>query len=173
MSAHMSARSSAGLLWFCIYINFQCEGPASRYIYPHTWVRRTPVSSSWAYMSFYISVYTYFHLSVSMSGHLCHFMATVHAARNGTHRMRPQATGSNILSGSMICPSVHLSIRTYVQSSVGILRFLYLYLIVLLLEMITITITITRVGSRVAMPLLPVGLSRDFMSISLSFWSSA
>ena len=41
------------------------------------------------------------------------------AARNFSQRMQPQSMGSNPLSGSMVCPSFHM----FVRSSVGLLRF--------------------------------------------------
>ena len=40
---------------FCIYINFQCGGPVLQCIYPHIGVWRTPVGSSWAYISVCVS----------------------------------------------------------------------------------------------------------------------
>ena len=56
-----------------------------------------PVGSSRAYMS------------VSLSGCSRRFLAIIRAARNFAQRMWPQATGSNPLSGSIICPSVRSS----------------------------------------------------------------
>ena len=46
-------------------------------------------------------------MSVSMSGHPRQFLAIIIAAHNCAQRMRPQATGSNSLSGIITCPSVH------------------------------------------------------------------
>ena len=97
-------------------------------LYPHTGVRRTPVGSSWAYMSVSLHICLVelicpsLCLSVYLS--LCpvvlvDFWRSKRAARNCAQRMRPQATGSNPLSGSIICPSV--------RSSAGLLQFLYLY----------------------------------------------
>ena len=104
---------------FCICINFQCRGPASRSIYPHSGVRRTPMGSSQAYMSVSMSLC----LSVSLSGHLCFILVIICASHNFVQRMQPQATGSNPLSGSIICPFVCPSVR----SSAGLLRYLYFY----------------------------------------------
>ena len=44
-------------------------------------------------------------ISVSLSGRLPHLLVIIHSSRNCAQRMRPQATGSNHLSGSIICPS--------------------------------------------------------------------
>ena len=49
------------------------------------------------------------YLSVSLSGHPRQFLEIIRAACNFTHSMQPQSTGSNPLSGSIICPSVHPS----------------------------------------------------------------
>ena len=68
-------------------------------LYPHTGVRRTPVGSSWAYMS------------VSLSGRPRRFLEIICVARNCAQRMRPQATSSNPLSDSIICPSVRPVVR--------------------------------------------------------------
>ena len=57
-------------------------------------------------------------LSVSLYGCPHQFLAIIHAARNCAQRMRPQATGSNSLSGSIICPSVRASVCPSVHSSV-------------------------------------------------------
>ena len=54
-------------------------------------------------MSLYISVYP----SVSM--YIC--LVVCVADRNCAQRMRPQATGSNTLSGSIICPSIYMFVR--------------------------------------------------------------
>ena len=51
------------------------------------------------------------YLSVSLYGHPRQFLAIICAARNFMQSMRPQATGSNPLSGSIICLSVYLSGR--------------------------------------------------------------
>ena len=56
------------------------------------------------------------------------FCRSKRAAHNYVQRMWPQAMGSNPLSGSIICPSVHPSIHPSIQSSAGLLRFLYLYI---------------------------------------------
>ena len=50
-------------------------------------------------------------LSVSLSGQPCHFLEIICVACNFAQCIQPQATGSNIPSGSIICPYVHLSIR--------------------------------------------------------------
>ena len=55
MSSHPYFQSFARLLrFFCI--NFQCGGPESQLIFPHTGVQRTPVGSSPAYMSVSLSL---------------------------------------------------------------------------------------------------------------------
>ena len=96
---------------FCICIHFQCGGQALRFIYPHTGVQRTPVGSIQDYMHFSL----YFCLSVSISGFRIVFWKSKCAAYNCTQCMRPQATGSNSRSGSIIClsvcPSVHMSVQ--------------------------------------------------------------
>ena len=59
---------------FCIYIDFECGGPALQSIYPHTGFQRTSVGSSQAYVS--VS------LSVSLSSCPCKVLAIIRAARN-------------------------------------------------------------------------------------------
>ena len=100
---------------FCIYINFQFGGPASQLIYPLTGVRSTPVWSSRSYISVSVSIY--------LAGCPRKFLEIIRAARNCVQRMRLQSMVSNPLSGSIICPSVHMSVR----SSAGLLHFFYLY----------------------------------------------
>ena len=46
-------------------------------------------------------------LSISISGHPCHFLVIVRVDCNCRQWLRMQATGSNTLSGSIICPSIH------------------------------------------------------------------
>ena len=53
----------------------------------------------------------YLYLSVHTSVRPCHFWAIIHVARNCAQCMRPQTTGSNPLSGSIICPSVRPVVR--------------------------------------------------------------
>ena len=68
-----------------------------------------------------LSVYLYVCISVYMSPCLVicvYFWWSKRLAHNYMQRMRPQATGSNTLSVSIICPSVHLYIRPSVRSSV-------------------------------------------------------
>ena len=67
------------------------------FIHPHTVVRRTPVRSS--------RVFMYVSLSPFLSGRLRRFLVIICAARNFAQRMRLQATVSNPLSVSIICPS--------------------------------------------------------------------
>ena len=62
---------------------------------------------SQAYMSVCLSVRLY----VSLYEHLCCFLTIIRGANNCANRMRTQATGSNPLSGSIICPSVRMSIH--------------------------------------------------------------
>ena len=86
---------------FCICINFQCGGPASWCVYPHTGVRRNLVGSS----QYSISV------RPSISMYICTFLRVAfrwsnNAACNCALRMRPKATFLNPLSGSKICPSI-------------------------------------------------------------------
>ena len=89
-----------------ICIDFQCGGPASQCIYPHTGVQRIPVGLIQAYTSFYISACLVVRIF---------FWWSKGAACNCAHRMRPQAMGSNPLSGSIICPSVRPSVRQYIR----------------------------------------------------------
>ena len=84
---------------FCMYIKFQCGGPALRCIYSHNGVRRTPVGSSPIYMY------------VSLSGRTRIFLAIICTARNCIHHMRTQDTGSNPLGGSIIYQSVFMIVR--------------------------------------------------------------
>ena len=112
-----SVRSSAVILQFLyICINFQCGGPASRCIYPHTGVQKTHVGSSRAYTSVCISVYSSVSLSICPVDHVT-FWRSKCAACNYVQRMRPQATESNTPSGSIICPSVHPSVCPSVRLS--------------------------------------------------------
>ena len=73
------------------------------------------MGSSQAYMSARLSVCLSVCLSLCLSVSLYNrprrFLAIIRAACNCAQRMRPQATGSNPLSGSIICPSVRLSGR--------------------------------------------------------------
>ena len=86
---------------FCIGTNFQFGDSESRCIYPHTGVQRTPVGSSKAYMSVC--------MSISLSGRPRRFLEIISTTRNCAKYIRKQATGSNPLSGSIICLSVCLS----------------------------------------------------------------
>ena len=97
------------------------------------------MGSSRSYVSMYLSLCLSVSLSLCLFGHPHRFLTKICAARNCVQRIRLQATGSNTLSGSIICPSLHPSVYYYA----GLLQFLHLYSIVLVLEMITITITIT------------------------------
>ena len=104
-------------------------------------------------------VYLYFCMSIC----LYHFLAIIHVDHNCAQIMKPQATGSNLLSGSIIC----LPVRLYTQ----VLGFLYLYLFPVW-------------GSSVAMQLSPHGVRSNLvgyswsyipicLSLYLSVWSSA
>ena len=80
---------------------------------------RNPI---WVQSVLYVCLYLspYLRISVSLSGHPHLFFGNHEiAARNFSQRMQPQSMGSNPLSGSMVCPSFHMSVR----SSVGLLRF--------------------------------------------------
>ena len=68
------------------------------------------------FLSVYLSVSLSVGSSASIFGKIC-------VDRNCAQRMRPQATGSNSLSGSKIC----LSVCPTVRSSAGLLLFFYLY----------------------------------------------
>ena len=63
------------------------------------------------------SIHIFVRPSVSLSGRLHRFLEIICAARKCVQRIQPQATGSNLLSGSIIC----LSVRSYV----GFLRFFF------------------------------------------------
>ena len=93
------------LCGFCNYINFQCGGPAPRCIYLESRAHRTPVGSRRAYMSVHPFVHPYVCISVSMHSCPCRFLEIISMACNCAQCMRPQATGSNTLSGSIICLS--------------------------------------------------------------------
>ena len=67
--------------------------------YPHTGVQMNPGGSS----KYYVSL----SLSVSLSGHPRCFLYIIRVAHNFVQRMRPQATGYNPLSFSIICFSVY------------------------------------------------------------------
>ena len=69
----------------------------------------------------------YLCLSVPMSVCPCRFLTIIRTACNFLQRMRTQATGSNPLSGIIICPSVRPSFLPSVRSSAGLFQFLYLY----------------------------------------------
>ena len=75
---------------FIFVLKFQCGGPSLWCIYPHTGIQ----------------VILYVCLSISLSVNPRHFLAIIRAAHNCVQRMRPPATGSNPLSGSIIFPSV-------------------------------------------------------------------
>ena len=60
-------------------------------------------------MSVCLSVSPSLCISVSLSGCPHHFLVIICTARNCAQRMWPNATGSNTLGGSIICPSVRPS----------------------------------------------------------------
>ena len=60
-----------------------------------------PNDLSKVHLSLYVCLYIY------LSGHPCHFLGIICAACNCRQCMWLQAMGSNTLSGSIICPSVH------------------------------------------------------------------
>ena len=80
ISVWTPAWSFAGLLRFCICINFLCGVPVSRFIYPQTGILCTPVVSSRYYMSVYISVL--------MSGCPRWFLVIIFAAYNYDQNMQ-------------------------------------------------------------------------------------
>ena len=103
-----------------------------------------------------LCVYLYVYLCLCL-GFCVTFWKSKSVARNCVHYMRPQATGSNPLRGSIIFlyvhPSTHPPVRPSTRSSgcpsgfpQTFCNFLYLYSIVLILQMITITINITSLG---------------------------
>ena len=96
-------------------------------IIAQTGVQRTPVGSSWAYMYVCLSLRLSIFLPL-FSVVRVDFWRSNLVARNCVQRMWPQAMGLNTLSGSIIFPSVHLYIHPSIQSSTGLLRFLYLYI---------------------------------------------
>ena len=69
--------------------------------YPHTGVQRTPVGSSQAYISVFLSLRPVFHVA---------FLWSKCTAHNYAQRMWQRAMGSNTLSGSIICLSARLSV---------------------------------------------------------------
>ena len=71
----------------------------------------------------YVSLSVRLSVSLSIGSSASLFGNHKSAVHNFTHRMRPQAMGSNPLSGSIRC----LSVRPSVQTSTGLLIFLYLY----------------------------------------------
>ena len=81
-----------------------------KYLSPH-WGPKDP---SGVQSSLYVcqSLCAYFCLSVSMYGCPRRILAIIRANRNCVQHMQPQATGSNPLSGSIICPSVCPSVPT-------------------------------------------------------------
>ena len=85
----------------CISIILQCVSIDSRCLYPHTGFVWDPVGSSRAHIS--VRIY------VSLSSRPHRFLSIIYAARNCVQRMQPQATGSNSMSDSIICPSICLS----------------------------------------------------------------
>ena len=118
-------------LWFLYLYSFPVWGSSlSRCAYPHTGVRRNPVGFSRDYiyvrLSLYLSVSLYLCLSVSLSlclsaslyDHTCRYLSIISSASNYAQRMRPQATGSNTLSGSIIFPSVRPSVHPSICPSV-------------------------------------------------------
>ena len=77
--------------------------------YPYTGVQRNLLGSSLDYMSILISVSVSLCLYVSLPLRLVvrvAFRDNKSVARNFVQRMRAQVTGSNTLSGSMVCTSV-------------------------------------------------------------------
>ena len=113
MSICMSLCSSAGLV--CVFNSFntrydyyyfyyyQCGVPALRYIYMHTGFPRTPVGSSQVYVSVYLSLCLSLCLVVRVA-----FWRSEHVDHNCVQRIQSRDTGSNPLSGSIICPPVRL-----------------------------------------------------------------
>ena len=88
---------------------------------PH-WGLKDP---SGVQLSLYLCMCLSVHMSVAPSVTLSHFMVvritfwqSKRVVRNCTQRMRPQASCSNPLSGSIICPFVCLSVCPSVRPSV-------------------------------------------------------
>ena len=75
-----------------------------RYVYTNLFIYY-PQYPSGVQLSFYVP------LSISLYGRVRLFLVIIVLARNCAQRMRPQATGSNTLSGSIIHPSVCPVIR--------------------------------------------------------------
>ena len=70
----------------------------------------------------------YAHLSVSLSGRPCHFLVIICMASNCVQHMRPQAMGSNPLSGSIICMSFRPSLRLVIHRPF-VVFYLYWFLV--------------------------------------------
>ena len=133
------------------------------------------MGSSQAYRSVCLSVCMYvstsFHLSVSLSGRLHHFLVIICADRKFAQRMRPQDMGSNPLSGSIICPPVRSSAHPFVHQIFA--NFVFVFNSFNNLEMITITINITSVGVQRRNTFIPtLGSSQAYMSVPPSNCSS-
>ena len=78
-----------------------------KYLSPH-W---GPVKLICPYIRLYVRLYVSMSLCLSVKSPASLFGNNKSAARNWAQHMRPQATGSNTLSGSRICPFVRLSGR--------------------------------------------------------------
>ena len=82
--------------WLYLYILF----------FPH-WGPKDPSGVQYrlyVHPTIHPSIHLYVCLSVSMYSCLCHFLAIICVVRNCAQRMQLEATGSNIPSGSIICP---------------------------------------------------------------------
>ena len=72
-------------------------------------------------------VHTSVRLSVSLSGCLCRFLEIISAAHNCAYCMQPQNTGSNTLSGIIICLPILMSVRTLVREPFSIFVFVLIF----------------------------------------------
>ena len=94
-----------------------CYNLYSTTLSPH-WCPKDP-SGVQSILYVCVSVSLFVFIYVSLSSHMCRFLVIICAACNCVQRIWPQVTGSNPMSGGMICLSVRLSS--------GLLLFFYLY----------------------------------------------
>ena len=107
--------------WLVLLLLLTVPGSSVAMSFTHTRVWSIPVQSSWYCMSIYIYACIYLSLVVHIA-----FLRSKCVARDCVQRMRLQATGSNTLSFSIICPSIYLFVC-------GPFTIFYLYSIVLIL----------------------------------------
>ena len=122
-------------------------------------------------------------MSIFISFYICLFFCAncwqwKRASRNCVWRMQLQATGSNPLSGSIICPSIRPSVRRSVRSSTGLSRFWYLYPFPVWGSSVAVHLLLTEPWHihmhqypHTGVQSTPLWSSQVFMSICLSFCS--